>query len=133
MALAAAVIAKAQNNDLVAAAKEQQKRKNRQGGDLGKARVMNGEVLAKREWNLFKKEFNHLSPDLFTWQPSKKRPSAKKPVSPVKSQSEFYVAIEPLLRLGPELLAPQQALKPIPFRPKTTRQRKTTVRKKVAT
>jgi hypothetical protein len=103
LAIADSIILKVQNQDFIDQSKEQQRQKNRQGGELGNARVLDEDALSAHEWKLFKKIFNHMNSDIFTWVSAVEKRSAPKLVSSVKVQRQFDAAIKPLLRLGPVL------------------------------
>ena len=100
---------RATNRDLIEASKLKEKRKNREGGNYGKARVLDAKELGIRQkfasekaWEAIIKDFNRLSPDIFN-------PSARRmPRPPIKrtlaaQDRAFTQAVKQFLRLGPEI------------------------------
>jgi hypothetical protein len=115
VSMANSITLKATNIDLIEASKAKEKRKNRDRGNDGKARVLDMNEVNRRIWEAVCKEFNHLGPDIFKEPPI--RSSPRKPTIAAQNRA-FQAAIKPLLRLDPSIFQSKSILQP----PKTTTQ-----------
>lgn len=120
----------ATNTDLIEASKAKARRKNRERGNDGKARVLDTAEINRRIWDEAIREFSHFTPDIFN-VPTPSRPLPRKPTIAAQNRA-FQAAVRPLLRLDPSIFTPKPVLQPFQTVsqaiPLNSRQRKSKVR-----